>query len=309
MDLGFVRQGFEIVWANDFNEAACSTYRENLGDHIVCGDITQIKSEDILDCDVVIGGSPCQGFSVANRHTGFLDNPKNFLVREYIRVVKDKQPKIFVLENVPQLITAGDGQFLNEIKTELKEYEISVKVLNAADYGVPQKRKRCIIIGSKLGLIKHPEPTHKKYKTIKEAFENIHNGIPNQLDITKSSKEVIRRFAEVPQGGNWSNIKEFEGKYKHSILYRRLSLDETSPTFPHAGKNLIIHPTEDRIISIREGARILSFPDDFVFKGGISEMHQQIANAVPPLMAEAIAKEIKIHIEMHENKNKQYIFQ
>jgi len=303
MDLGFVNQGFKIVWANDFNKSACETYKNNFGDHIVCGDITQIKSEDIPDCDIVIGGSPCQGFSVANRQTGFLDNPKNFLVKEFIRVVKDKKPKVFVLENVPQIITVGNGKFIKEIINTLNEYNISVKVLNAADYGVPQKRKRCIVIGSLVGKINLPEPTQLNYITIEQALQGLHNEIPNQKDIANSSETVRNRFKQVPQGGNWKNIKEFEGKYKHSILYRRLSLDEVCFTFPHAAKNLIIHPTEDRILSVRECARILSFPDNFVFHGGLNDKYQQVANAVPPLMAEAIAKEIKNVFNEYSTKN------
>lgn len=307
MDLGFVKQGFNIIWANDFNEDACNTYSKNIGEHIVCGDITKIESSQIPDCDIVIGGSPCQGFSNANRLTNFLDNPKNFLAREFIRIVKDKKPKVFVLENVPQFATAGKGQFVNEFRDALSDYAIEVKTLVSTDYGVAQKRRRCIMIGSLVGLIKHPKHTCSTYKTVGEALRNLGSEIPNQNDIANSSEIVIERMKKVKQGENWKVIPEFEGKDKHSTLYKRLKLDEPSVTIANAAKILLTHPTEDRVLSIRECARIQSFPDDFVFYGGLRSKYQQIANAVPPLLGEAIARQIKEHMDTLNDQGSEFI--
>lgn len=298
MDLGFIKQGFDVVWAVDNDGGACETYRENIGDHIICEDITKVKSEDIPDCSLIYGGNPCQGFSSANRRTGFINNPKNFLVKEYIRIVKDKQPEVFVLENVPQILTAGKGQFLREIKEELHMYHIEASVLTASNYEVPQTRRRAILIGSKNGIIKHPLPTVSKEKTVGDGFEGIHNDLYNQLDRIKHSEIVLKRIKSVPSGGNIKNIPEhIRPKGSHSNVYKRLELDKPSITIAHVRKAMIIHPTENRVLSVREAARLQSFPDDFVFHSGLASKFQQVANAVPPLMAEAIAKEVKKYFE------------
>jgi len=295
--LGFKRQGFNIEWAVDFNKAACLTYKNNIGNHNICDDIRNINSADIPDCDMVIGGSPCQGFSNANRHTHYLDNPKNFLVKEYIRIVKDKQPKIFVLENVPQLLSCGNGQFIDEIKLQFSDYDINYKILCASDYGVPQMRRRTIVIGSKIGEIYHPIKSVSKYKTVSEAFAGLTNDIPNQLDYTHSKQSTIDRMKYIPQGGNFKNLPiEFQKEKMHSDIFRRLDLSKPSVTIANPRKQILLHPTENRILSVRECARIQSFPDDFVFYGNLSDKQQQVADAVPPLMSEAIAKEIKQYI-------------
>lgn len=298
LDLGFIKQGFKVIWAIDFYKAATKTYRNNLGDHIVCEDITEINHSDIPDCDCIIGGSPCQGFSNANRTTNFLDNPKNFLVREYIKIIKAKQPKVFVLENVPQLITCGNGQFKDEILKVLNEYEIEYKILNAVDYGTPQERKRAIFIGSRIGRIYHPEPKLIKYKTINEAFEGLNDSIPNQNEFTISKDIVIQRMKLIPPGGNYKNLPpELRTKSNHSTMYRRLDPNKPSVTLVHPIKTLLTHPYLNRILSVRECARIQDFPDSFVFYGTLSEKYQQLANAVPVGLAEAIATEVKKQIK------------
>ncbi|MGD6876959.1 DNA cytosine methyltransferase [Bacillus infantis] len=293
MDLGFIHAGFDVKWAIDFEPDACETYRENIGDHIVCADITQVNTDDLPDCDVIIGGSPCQGFSNANRQTNFLDNPKNLMVREYIRIVKDKQPKVFVLENVPRLLTAGEGRFLGEIKEQLSNYHIEVKVMNSVEHGVAQKRRRAILIGSLIGAIKHPLPL-KQPLTIRDILNDIDDNLPNQNEYRASKESTIEKMKLIEQGKNVHSLPESYNvsSKTHQNVYRRLHLDEPSHTLAHAGKTVMIHPTEDRIISIREAARIQSFPDDFIFCGTLNSKYQQLANAVPPKMAEEIAKEI-----------------
>lgn len=172
MDLGFINAGFDIVWANDFFKEAVETYKNNIGNHIVYGDITKIPNSDIPnDIDLVIGGFPCQGFSVANTKRSMKDE-RNFLYKEMLRVIKDKKPKFFVAENVKGLLSMEKGEVFNMIKNDFSSlgYKVDARILNAAEYGVPQARERVIIIGNRLGLENpFPTPTHwvdsKQYMT------------------------------------------------------------------------------------------------------------------------------------------------
>ena len=174
MDKGFFDSGFEILWANDFNKDAVETYKKNLGDHIVLGDITQIPSSEIPDNpDVVIGGFPCQGFSVNNTKRS-MEDERNFLYKELLRVVRDKNPKVFVAENVKGLLSMEKGKVIEMIKKDFEElgYTVDYKVLNAADYGVPQARERVIIIGNRIGVENiYPEKTHSNLPIPTEDFD------------------------------------------------------------------------------------------------------------------------------------------
>jgi len=163
MDFGFQKAGFDIVWANDFDYDATITYSNNIGKHIVHGNILDIKSEDIPDnIDVVIGGFPCQGFSVANTKRN-IEDERNFLYKELLRVVKDKNPKYFVGENVKGILSLGKGKVFEMIKQDFRDigYTLEAKLLNSADYGIPQTRQRVIIIGNRINKkIKFPKKTH-----------------------------------------------------------------------------------------------------------------------------------------------------
>ena len=163
MDLGFKNAGFDIVWANDFNKDACETYRANIGDHILHGDITEIDSSDIPDnIDVVLGGFPCQGFSIANTSRSMKDE-RNFLYREMLRIIADKRPKFFVAENVKGILSMHKGEVIKMIVDDFKElgYIVDYKLLRASDYGVGQHRERVIILGNSLEMENSfPFPTH-----------------------------------------------------------------------------------------------------------------------------------------------------
>ncbi|WP_141273799.1 DNA cytosine methyltransferase, partial [Kurthia gibsonii] len=168
MDLGFKNAGFNILWANDFVKDATETYKNNIGDHVVLGDITEIPSSDIPgdigDVDVVIGGFPCQGFSIANTKRN-MDDSRNFLYLELLRVIKDKKPKFFVAENVKGLLSMQKGKVIEMIVNDFEKigYKVDYKLLNAADYGVPQARERVIIIGNRLGIDNpFPKPSHAR---------------------------------------------------------------------------------------------------------------------------------------------------
>jgi DNA (cytosine-5)-methyltransferase 1 len=174
MDLGFINQGFEIVWANDMFDEAILTYKKNIGNHIVKGDITKIKSSEMPDdVDVVIGGFPCQGFSIANKNRDISDE-RNFLYKEMLRVIKDKKPKFFVAENVKGILSLAKGEVFNLIKSDFENlgYKVEAKLLNAAEYGVPQQRERVFIIGSRItNKILFPDKTHSfKDKTLKKVI-------------------------------------------------------------------------------------------------------------------------------------------
>lgn len=164
MDLGFINAGFEIVWANDILEDAVNSYRKNIGKHLLKGDITKISSEDIPnDPDVIIGGFPCQGFSVANtRRT--TEDKRNFLYKEMLRIIADKNPKFFVAENVKGLLSLAKGKVFEMIKSDFESlgYKVEARILNAAEYGVPQARERVIIIGNRIG-VENPFPARTHY--------------------------------------------------------------------------------------------------------------------------------------------------
>jgi len=165
LDLGFINAGYKVVWANDFFPEAVQTYKHNISDHIVLGDIKAIPSTDIPDdIDIVLGGFPCQGFSIANIKRSMKDE-RNFLYKEFLRVIKDKKPKFFVGENVKGILSMQKGKVIEMIANDFRAigYEVDYKVLKASDFGVPQQRERVFIIGNKLGL-KNPYPkvTHKE---------------------------------------------------------------------------------------------------------------------------------------------------
>ncbi|HCG4535959.1 TPA: DNA cytosine methyltransferase [Salmonella enterica subsp. enterica serovar Typhi str. AG3] len=251
-----IEAGFEVVCAIEKNEEAAETYRVNIGDHIHVADITKFDKSQLAKYMAPIwwAGSPCQGFSLANQRSRYIDNPNNKLVREYIKSIKaNPYSSIFVLENVPQILTAGKGKFLNEIKEELSEFTITHGVLNSADFGDAQSRERAILIGSKIGEIPLPTPTVENATTVREAFEGLSDDILNQTDITASNASTIEKMKHVPQGENWKAIPDqlkSKGMFKgntQSNVYRRLKWDEVSPTIVNVRKSLITHPEEHRI--------------------------------------------------------------
>ncbi len=163
LDLGFENAGFETLWANDFFPEAVETYKKNIGGHIVLGDITKIKSSEIPDgFDVLLGGFPCQGFSIANKDRS-MEDERNFLYREMLRILKDKKPKVFLAENVKGLLSMEGGQVIDMIIKDFESlgYKVDYRLVNSADYGVPQQRERVLIVGNRLGKEnRFPKKTH-----------------------------------------------------------------------------------------------------------------------------------------------------
>ncbi len=312
MDLGFLMAGHKIIWANDIDKNAIATYKYNICrdfdvslDSVVLGDIRKIPSSDIPNCDMVIGGFPCQGFSVANRYRK-VDDERNFLYLEMLRIIKDKQPKYFVAENVPGILSIGKGEVIKMILRDFNDvgYDTQYKVLNAANYGVPQVRKRVIILGARKDTnhkISYPMPTHydkpqkttdgktfKKWITVKEAIGDLEGIGENPLinhTFTLHSEEYKERVRKTPLGkGLYDSFRS--GSFK---CYP----NKPSVTVRGGHGGVLLHYSEDRLMSPRELARLQSFPDSFIFIGGRNSIIEQIGNAVPPLMAYHIAKEVE----------------
>ena len=299
LDSGFIKEGFNIKFALELEKDMCETYRTNLGEHIVNADINTITR--LPEAKIILAGSPCQALSNANRvnNARTLDDPRNKLIKKTIELVKKvKSCLVFVLENVPQLVSAGGGKFIREIQDNLPEFEISINKVNSVDFGVPQLRERCILIASRIGRIDLKAPALKALKTVRDAFKGLNNLIPNQLDYSKPSANSISKMKYIQAGENYRSIPEaLRPHSQHSNMYKRLKWDEPSITIVNPRKSMILHPEEHRIISVREAARLQSVDDTFIFKGKLSSMQQMVANGVPVKLAQYIARTIKLKLD------------
>ncbi len=281
------------------------------------------------DVKILFGGPPCQGFSTSNQKTRNKENENNWLFEEYLRLTKEQNPDWVIVENVKGIVETENGFFFEKINTALNKlgYTTSHAILNAADYGVPQIRNRVFIVGSLHGIkYEFPKPTTKKYLTVEDAISDLpklKSGATfheleyraeaqnkYQLANRKKSKKsinnlvtgnndvVLKRYKHIPQGGNWEDIPaKLMSNYKdfsrcHTGIYHRLKADEPSVVIGNYRKNMLIHPIEDRGLSVREAARIQSFPDTFHFHGSIGFQQQQVGNSVPPLLAKAVFEKI-----------------
>lgn len=292
--------------------------------------IQQFDFERGAERVILFGGPPCQGYSYSNRKTRTKQNPSNWLFKEFIRSVDLIKPDWIVIENVPGLKKMNQGFFLKEICDELhrREYTPSFKILNAKDFGVPQSRERLFIVASKHGVV-FDFPLGKFIDnpiTVSEAISDLpslQNGsieprlkykakalsayakklkgqrkVVTQNYVTKNSITVTNRYKHIRQGSNWHDIPvELMNNYKdhtrcHSSIYRRLSENEPAVIISNYRKSMLIHPTEDRGLSVREAARLQSFPDSYEFVGSLDQIQQQVGNAVPPLLAKAIFEKI-----------------
>ena len=329
MDLGFIgdftflekyypKTEFKIAYANDIDPWACATYRAYFGDHIVEGDISEIDFRALPDCEIVLGGFPCQDFSItrATNRKG-IEVKRGKLYKEFVGVVKAKRPKVFVAENVKGILSANKGMAIRIIKADFENlwmedasktrdimletlgYVVKYDLWNFADYGVPQIRERVIMVGVRedidFNYLKSP-PTHKKYVSSGEALIGIENASFNNalLRIKERTRQVI---ASIPEGGNNDDTRDRSLYVKGimSNIYRRLDRKKPSPTIIAAGGGGTwgYHFEEPRPLTNRERARLQSFPDSFEFIGSTVEARRQIGNAVPPVGAYAIASAVK----------------
>ena len=315
LDLGFEQAGFRTVWANDIYLPAAETYRANIGP-IDTRPIEEIEIEAIPNGDVLLAGFPRQPFSNAGQRKGVSD-PRGTLFFETLRFIDSHRPKVVVFENVKGLLSIknSDGsKLIDGIKRELEDrkYIVDYKLLTASDYGVPQNRQRVVIVGVLKShsnkMFKFPDPIEKKNLELKYALKNLPKNDPNDehWELSPQSKELIKY---IPEGGSWKSvpydklpvrlkkIRDDMKKYHSPNFYRRFGRDEIMGTITAAGtpeNSGIVHSFENRRYTVREIARIQSFPDDFVFLGkGVSSRYKQIGNAVPPKLAYHIAKSIK----------------
>lgn len=303
MDLGFVSEGFKIRWANDNNHWACKTYERNFGPHMIEGDVGKLHFDELAKCDVILGGFPCQDFSMIWKRKG-LGTERGNLYRYFVKAVEDKRPKLFVAENVKGLLTANDGEAIRIIKADFEKvgYHVDIHPVNFANYGAPQLRERVLLIGVRKDLKKGfvlPKPTHnpQSYVSAKEALRDVatvpyNNEHQRILDKTRNMLKLIppgKNFTSIPKGSPYY----VKGMISH--VYRRLHPDKPSTTIIAGGGGGTwgYHYAEPRPLTNRERARLFGYPDDFVFEGSITEVRRQIGNSVPPVAIRVIAKAVK----------------
>ena len=298
LDYAFKDPQFRFVFGVDFDKDACETYKENIGDHILCEDIRNIRSADVPNMDVVIGGPCCQAYSSANRRNmNTLEaEEKRLLIDDYIRIIKDKSPKVFVIENVPQLLTKEHGMYINKVFNQLSEYEITTKVICDSEVGGYTTRKRAIVIGSRIGKISLPDVTFSTVKTVRDALKDVDSTWFNWEDVTIPRENTRLTMSYVPQGGNWKDVPPEIHKFgpaTHSDIYQRLAWDKPSPTIVNWRKINLTHPEENRILNVSEAAALMGLPKDFkVFGSSLNAKQQQIGNGV----TQAIGKFVKKYV-------------
>jgi DNA (cytosine-5)-methyltransferase 1 len=312
LDLGFHNAGYSTVWANDINEWAVKTFQRNFGNIITQENIEKInpaKDKNIPNCDLIIGGFPCQDFSVVWKQPG-LEGDRGNLYKHYLRFIEAKNPKAFVAENVKGMLTANKGKAIEEIVKGFsnvgKGYLIKIQLYNFADYGVPQFRERVLIVGVRLDTgfdFIHPYPTHgndrkNKYRTAGEALKDVEKVWDFNRDEIKIVDKTKRLLEKIPEGGNFKDIPVNDPDYVKGMIshvYRRLNRNEPAKTIIAAGGGGTwgYHFKQPRPLCNRERARLQSFPDNFIFEGSTTEIRRQIGNAVPPEGVVALAKKLK----------------
>ena len=296
MDLGFIggfdflgktygRTGMEIIWANELNPAACRTYRQNFGDYIVEGDICEQIKNLPPSADIVVGGFPCQDISINGKMLG-VNGKRSSLYTYIVEAVKKTSPKVFVAENVGGLLLKQNEYSLNQIVTDFNSlgYDLTYQLYHAEEYGVPQTRERVVFVGTKRGLPKFvpPMPT---------------------IQIPVTAYEALHDLEEHPEDKPFSHIWS-SAKVSGEQGNRRLVADRPGYTMrAECHGNIQFHYSLPRRISMREAARIQSFPDTFVFPCGLRETERQIGNAVPPVLAWHIANAVKSVIEGNQHRS------
>ena len=327
LSYGFECAGFNILLGIDNDEKALKTFIANhKGAKSICGDITKITYQDDIkpllegkEIDVIIGGPPCQGMSLSGPRK--FDDPRNKLYLSYIRLVEEIQPKAFVIENVPGLVGLFGGQIKDSIIEKFTDlgYSIQYRILCAADYGVPQNRRRVVFVGTKKGVFNYPEPAadvvtcemalsdlpplvdtlgeeemeyacdpQNEYQELMRKDSTV---VRNHIAANHSDK-VKKIISMVPPGGNYKDLpEEYRNTRNFHVAWTRFPDDKPAPTID-TGHRHHFHYRYNRVPTVRECARIQSFPDSFVFIGNKTQQFRQVGNAVPPLMAQRIAEQI-----------------
>ena len=292
LDLGLISAGHCVIWANDLDEDSCNTYADNLGNHIHCGDIADVDPANLPEYDLLVGGFPCQGYSRANIHR--VDNDeRNNLYQHVIRLLSATKPAFFILENVRGILALNGGHDFLEIIESLEGcgYFVQHKVLNAADYGVPQNRIRVIIVGVRSDLAnqyeyEYPSPTHSRDG----------GDLPDWVSIS----EALKNIGEPEENSNIPNhvCSQYKVTNRNFTGHRKTDPSKPSPTILARGNGgggvcAIQHPNNHRRLSVRESATIQTFPMDFYFSGKLMSMYRQVGNAVPVRFAKLIGQGFK----------------
>ncbi|MDR3208900.1 MAG: DNA cytosine methyltransferase [Rickettsiales bacterium] len=286
MDLGFVggfdflgkhykKNRFEVIWANEINRAACDTYRRNISGHIVEGDITQIMDKLPEYADVVIGGFPCQDISINGKMAG-IAGARSGLYSYMVEIVRKLKPKVFIAENVKSLLMKCHEKDLEKILKDFRAlgYDVTYNLYHAADYGVPQTRERVMIVGTRKDIPKFTPPRPLGAKPV-------------------TAKNALADLEDMPQNEAFSHIWSAANKTTEQGN-RKLKADRPGYTMrAECHGNIQFHYSLPRRISMREAARIQSFPDSFLFASKLRETERQIGNAVPPVLAWHVAQSVE----------------
>lgn len=335
LSYGFESAGYDVLLGIDNDSKALETFELNhCNAKSICGDITKVTYEKdikpLLDgkkIDVIIGGPPCQGMSLSGPRR--FDDPRNKLYMSYIRLVKEISPKAFVIENVPGLVGLFDGRIKDSIIKQFHDmgYDIQYKIMCAADYGVPQNRKRVIFVGMKTGSFCYPKrlvnqvtcsmalsdlpPLENEIgEEIAEYAADAQNEYQKLMrarsadvrnHVAANHSEKVRKIISlVPDGGNYKDLpEEYRNSRNFHVAWTRFRSDKPAPTID-TGHRHHFHYKYNRVPTVRECARLQSFPDDFYFLGNKTQQFRQVGNAVPPLLAQAIAEQLKKELEQSE---------
>lgn len=330
LSLGFEKAGYKILAGVDNWSDALKTFSHNHEDsRAILNDLSTldiksfIKEEKLKKVDIVIGGPPCQGFSIAGKR--IVDDERNMLYKSFLAFVKELKPKVFLMENVPNIMSMGKGVVKDAILEDFTSigYNVSTKILLASDFGVPQNRKRAFFIGVKDNKQKFefPEPTQTEKINTKDAISDLpdidlEDGVKYPLppispfqkamrngnkylynhQLTNHKPKTVEIISLVPDGGNYKNLpKNLQGTRKVNIAWTRLNSKKPSFTID-TGHRHHFHYKYNRVPTVRESARIQSFPDDFIFLGSKTSQYKQVGNAVPPILSRVLAQSIKKYL-------------
>jgi DNA (cytosine-5)-methyltransferase 1 len=287
MDMGFELEGFKTIWANDIDKDSCLTHKNWSDAEVVQGDIEKLDFKQIPKSDVILGGFPCQGFSLAGPRK--VDDKRNKLYRSFVKLVEEKKPMAFVAENVKGLLTLGNGEIVKAIEQDFadKGYTVKYKLHNAADYEVPQDRYRVIMVGIRKDLdykFEYPEKSDKKV-TLKDALWGREE--PESEDVVQ--QPYSSRYMSRNRKRDWDEVS-----YTIPAMAKQVTLHPSSPDMEKLDRDLWKFGDDDktRRFSWQEAAIIQTFPEDLYFEGNLVSKYKQIGNAVPVNLARAMAKNL-----------------
>lgn len=278
LDLGLIQAGHNVIWAVDNCPDCCKTYSKNIGNHILEADIENVDLNDIPDSDVVVGGFPCQGFSVANLKRA-ADDDRNKLYRAFVKIVRSKRPRYFIAENVRGILNLEKGKVIEQILKDFKDcgYSVDCRVYNAADFGVPQNRVRVFIVG------------------VRDDIDQSFLWAEPLLTLKENWVSIGEALKDIPEPETQHSLLNHVGsKYKvtnrNFTGHRKTDPDKPSPTILARGNGkggvcAIQHPDNHRRMTVREQALVQTFPIDFEFIGKLGSMYRQVGNAVPVKLA------------------------